>query len=793
MEANSNYLEEVIVTAQKRAESLQDVPISVNALSNESLKSAGIDSLDEVKQLVPALNVYSASSPAMTSVVIRGAGTGASDPTLEPSVGIFVDGVFMPRSVFGLSDLVDVERVEVLMGPQGTLYGKNTNSGVLSVTTKGVPTDFEAEVESTLGDYNRRDLSLTIGDALTDTLGYRVAMNSRRRDGLVEDETSGKDISKIDRQSFRGQLFWQPDDSLAVRAIGYYSESRDAVSEPERAFNENSAFYGYASALATFAGQPVADPQGDDLKVAVTQPGGGRLEVKGASVQVDYDLSNGVRLSSISGYQVWEQSEVFFDSDMTALDFLTTNDQMDESSISQEFRITSPGGETVDWVGGLFYFDSDLHRGSQDEPFAVYGAGLPAIPGATAADLLYGQWLPFAGTGTVLDGLPISVPGDYALWENNYTSTSYAAFGQVTWNMTEATSLTAGLRYGQEEKEFNMHVSAYDADGTLYSMATDPLFVPYGISDGSYSGGYFVPLTSGALFNPDGVGPVNRVGDRKDSDVSGMLSLNHTIGEHLVYATVSTGSKSGGFNGSFGSATTEERAFDPEDTVSYEVGAKLEGLLDGRMRLNMAYFYTQYDDFQAATFDPATVQFVVMNAGKQVTQGVDLDLTYAVTDNLTLTTKVEYLDAIYEEFEGANCHVLAGGAGCDLSGKRMPFAPNWAGAVAADYVRTLASGADVYAHLGMSFRSDYMADPTYAPYAADVNYQVWDGRLGWRNDRWDFSLWGKNLTDEMYTQVTSNSVIAGLFAGSDAGASSLNYNRWFNEPRTFGITARYTF
>lgn len=763
------FLEEVVVTAQKRAQSLQDVPMSVSAVTDAAIKNAGISSLDEVKNLVPALNIYSAASPAMSSIAIRGAGTGASDPTLEPSVGVFVDGVFMPRSVFGMSDLVDIDRVEVLLGPQGTLYGKNTNAGVVSVHTKDAPSEFEAEVEVSLGEDNLQETKLSIGDVLTDGLGYRVAAVSRLRDGFMSDEISGDDhYNQLDRQAYRGQVFWEPNDIFSVRTIAYYSLSDANGSENELEYNPASAYYGYLGAL----GQTPGIDSGD-RKVSLTQPGGGRLEVQGASVQLDYELGSGLSLTSITAYQEWEQDNLYSDGDGTALPILATNDRMDEQSISQELRLTSPGGETVDWVAGLFYFKSNMHRGSQEDIYAQYG-GLPfvASPVALAA---------------VAPNL-IEV-GDYAFWENKYETESLAVFGQATWNITENTSLTAGLRYGEEDKDFAMHVSSYDVDGTLFNFAN--------WFTGDYTGGSFVPLTSGSLTtNPADFlswGPVDRENDRSDDDVTGMLSLNHTIDDAMLYATVSTGSKSGGFNGSFGPAGTDERGFEQEDTINYEVGAKIDGLLDGRMRLNLAYFYTEYKDFQAATFDPTTVSFFVINAGKQVTQGVDLDLTYMVSESLTLTTKLEYLDAKYKDFEGANCHALTGGPGCDQSGMRMPFAANWTGSVALDYSLPLNNDDEIYAHVGMSFKSDHSADPTFAPYAEGVNYELWDARFGWRNDNWDISIWGKNLTDETYTQFTSNSVIASLFNAADAGASSLNHRRWINDPRSVGITARYNF
>jgi iron complex outermembrane recepter protein len=766
---DSNFmLEEIVVTAQKRSQSLQDVPMSVSAVSEQTMKNAGIQTVADVQRLVPALNIISSSSPANSSISIRGAGTSTSDPTLEPSVGMFVDGVFMPRSIFGLSDLVDVDRVEVLLGPQGTLYGKNTNSGVISVHTKGAPGAFEMNVETTIGEDNLEEVKFAVGGVITDEVGYRFAASSRRRDGLLEDDVTGDpDYNQLDKQAYRGQLFWDPTDELSVRAIAYYSLADANSAESESSLNTSSAYYTYLQGLGLPASTSV-DPE--DRKVSLSEPAGGRVEVQGASVQVDYSF-NDLTLTSITAYQEWEQSDVVYDSDLTSIDIGNYSERMDEQSISQELRLTSPGGETIDWVAGFFYFKSDVHRGSKDDVSSMFSVGLPGIPSAPA----------LAGVAANL-----LEAGDYSTFENKYKSESFALFGQATWNITDATTVTAGLRYGQEEKDFSMHVSAYDASGTEFNLAN------WGFGFGPYAGGSFLPLVTGAL-GPDAAdfsdwGAVNHADDLKNEDVTGMLSVNHFIGDSMIYASVASGSKSGGFNGTFGPLTLAEREYDTEKTVNYEIGAKLDGLLGGRARVNMAYFYTEYKDFQAVSYDPVSVAFTVQNAGKQVTQGVDVEATYLATENLTLTVKAEYLDAKYKEYEGANCY---GGVSCDLSGERLPGAANWTGALAADYILPLDNGSELYSHVGMSFKTQYNADPTGAPFA-ESRYEIWNARLGWRSDNWDLSLWGNNLTDETYVNITGGTVFGGVFAPADGGASYENYNSYINDPRSVGMTLRYT-
>jgi outer membrane receptor protein involved in Fe transport len=469
---------------------------------------------------------------------------------------------------------------------------------------------------------------------------------------------------------------------------------------------------------------------------------------------------------------------------MDALTPLVTHDPMDEEVFSQEFRITSPGGERVDWMVGAYYFDSTLSRGTgdtnPDKAYAVYTDGLPGIP-----DLI--------GLGQPA----LIVPGDKATWQSETETESWAVYGQASYDFTEQTSLTVGLRYGYEEKDFEMSLAAYDANDVLFNWDTVAALG----GDGSYTGGTWVPLTGGPLGNAQaGQFPSlteHRTGNRDEDNVTGMVSLKHFIDDHMIYATVATGVKGGGFNGTFGSIPIDKREFESEDTINYEVGAKLEGMLDGRARLNLALFYTEFDDFQAATFDPETVTFLVDNAGKQVTQGVELDGTLLVTEGLTLTAKVTYLDAEYDDHKNANCSQLSGipiaeDGTCDLSGKRLEFAPEWAGNIAADYVVPMAGG-DFYSRLSMSFKTEHITDPARMDIAT-ADYEIWDARVGWRNDNWDVSLWGKNITDEDYALFHNANIFGGLFEALSGDVNNRYLHQaYLNEPATYGVTAKYIF
>lgn len=751
-------LEEVIVTAQKRAQSLQDVPITVNAVGQEELLNAGVEEIVDVTKLVPSLHVLTTGLPSRTSIRIRGIGTNPSDPSLEPSVGLFVDDVYMPRSVFGLSDLVDVDRIEVLNGPQGTLYGKNTNAGVIAVTTRGMPDEtLEGFAEVTAGSESQMDGKFSIASAISDTFGVRFGANIRNRDGIYDDINSGDKYDEIDKQSYRGQVFWLPTDALSVRATGYYSKAEGKVGVNDAQFDSD-----YVAGMQVFTGQDIStqiDLDPENRKMSRDYIEDSEFEVKGASVQLDYVFENGLTFTSISGIQEWDMGGWGNDVDQTSLDVLSTRVYQEEDTFSQEFRLSSAGGETVDWLVGAFYFDSDLTVGDIDKPYAVWGQDID----------------PF-----------LALAGHTFNYQADFTTESFSLFGQAIWNISDRTSITAGLRYAREEKDFETRVDAFDDTGTSVSQG--------GSIDTFALNATFAGLAA------TGLQPIHLQDDLTENDVTGMISLNHYIGDTMLYATVATGTKSGGFNGNFGPAPLEAREYDQETSINYEVGAKMEGLMNGRARVNMALFYTTFEDFQTTIFDASIPGFITSNAEEQTTAGVDLDVTYMATDNLMLNLSLEYLDAEFNDFEGAACHPSGPNAVqvsptayvCDFSGETPYFVPDWSGIISANYILPLSNGSEAYVYAGYNFKTNH--DTATDGYnRGNDDLENLDARAGWRNDNWDINVWGKNLTDNVYNLGYSENTLAGSVFPALGLAQRQTYDRWLNVPRIYGVTARYLF
>jgi iron complex outermembrane receptor protein len=611
--------------------------------------------------------------------------------------------------------------------------------------------------EVTTGSESQLDGKVSVASAVNDTLGLRFGANLRNRDGVYDDINNGDQYDEIDKESYRGQVYWLPSDAVSVRAAGYYSSSEGKVGSNDSQFDSD-----YVAGMAFLTGQDISsqiDTDPENRKVSRDFQPDTELAVKGASVQLDYVFDNGITFTSITAGQQWDMDGWGNDVDNLSLDVLSTNVYQEEDTFSQEFRLTSAGAEKIDWLVGAFYFDSDLQVGDINKPFAIWGQDL----------------VPF-----------LALAGHSFNHQADYTSESASIFGQATWNFTDSTSLTAGLRYAREDKDFRTRVDAFDATGT--SVSQGGAIDAFGLNV-SFSG-----------LAATGLQPIDIEDDRSDSDVTGMISLNHFIGDTMLYATIATGTKSGGFNGNFGPTPLSAREYDKETSTNYEVGAKVDGLLNGRARVNAAVFYTVFEDFQTTIYDASIPGFTTSNAEEQTTAGVDLNATFLATENLVFNVSLEYLDAEFNDYDGAACHpsgpkatqVSATAFVCDFSGETPPFVADWSGTISASYVLPLATGSEFYAYAGYNFKTDHdTATDGYNKGSDDL--ENLDARLGWRNDNWDISAWGRNLTDDVYNLgYSENTFTASIFPALGL-TQRQTYDRWLSEPRTYGLSVRYLF
>ncbi|MGI9287949.1 MAG: TonB-dependent receptor, partial [Pseudomonadales bacterium] len=642
-------LEEVVVTATKRAAGLQDIPVTVNAFSADTIQEAGINDASDVAIMTPSLNIAVNTSPFTARLQIRGVGTAQTDPALEPSVGMFVDGVFMGRSGIGMSDLTDIERIEVLQGPQGTLYGKNTNAGAISVITKAPNIEeFEGYVEATVGNYDSKKITASVSGPLSDTVAYRLSGNVNQRDGYLEN-ASGEDLNGADDWNLIGKLLWEPTDSLSFLFTGSHVE-RDANCCGADALQSESV--NTELALQGFS-VPKNDPE--DYEIAVDVDSEFELEADALAMVIDYDLS----LGSIKSITAWNDYDYVStaDVDRSELDiFSLVNDVSSGDSFSQELRFSSETDGQWDYQVGLFYYEQTTERGD-GSPYVFLGDDFLTI----ASQQNLAALLP---PGIAIDFL--AQPGDVLRSELVWENETLAAFGQTTWHISDRLHVTAGLRWTDEEKR---------ADFLTVTDSTAPSATLLGRS----------LLDSVAS-------PIDAEFERSSTDVNWLLNASFDIGDDtMLFASAATGSKSGGFNGVSGAA--DEREFDDETTISYELGVK-STLLDARLRVNATLFYSEIEEYQAQQQLDTGAGTRVGNQGEVETSGLDISVDALPLPNLTVTAGLLYMHD-YEITAGPD------------KGLDLPFTAEFSGNLAATLVFPLADGG-VYIRADYSYMDDHL-------------------------------------------------------------------------------------
>ncbi|MDA7585091.1 TonB-dependent receptor [Luminiphilus sp.] len=718
----TNALEEIVVTATKRVQSLQDVPIAVNAFNADTIEVAGINNAGDLAILTPALNINVNTNPFAARMIIRGVGTAQTDPALEPSVGLFIDGVYLGRTGLGMSDLTDIERIEVLQGPQGTLYGKNTNAGAISVITKK-PNFEESEgyVEASVGNYSMSKLTASASGPLTQNLAYRLSGNINQRDGYY-DNSAGVDFNDADDWNIQGKLQWEPTESLSILLSGSRVErdttccGADAV-QTESVNNE---------LVAQGLGPDSNDPY--DYNVQSNADNRFAMESDLLSMTIDYDAGWGA-IKSITAWNDYSY-RVDQDPDRSELDILTlSNDKFSGDSFSQELRFTASPTDNVDYMLGAFYLEQNTKRGG-DEPFVFIGDDIITIGSQ--------QDLPFP--------LPFNFlvqPGDSLTVDINQDAETIAFFGQGTWHIGDQWHITGGLRWSDEEKKSDLFSQTYS---TAFSNQI-----------------------LGASFLDSVSTPIDATLERSSDNVDWMLSAVLDISDDsMVYASAGTGTKSGGFQTVNG--TADDREFDDEDTTTYELGIK-STLLDARLRINAAAFYSEIENFQAQRQLETGLGTYVSNEAKVETSGVDFQVEAAPMPNLVLSAGLLYMHK-YQITDGPE------------KGADLPFTAEFSGTVAATLVFPLGDGG-IYWRTDYSYMDDHTTNVASATQLRDEDYDnrnLINSKLGWRNDSWNVSVWGKNLSDDKYAMQTA---LPFLVSGMEA--------YFLAPPRTFGATVRYTF
>ncbi|MEM9622195.1 MAG: TonB-dependent receptor [Pseudomonadota bacterium] len=783
--ANTNYvIEEVIVTAQKREQSIQDVPISVSAFDSAFLDDAGVDDVLELQFFVPGLTIYNNQSAAQTNFNIRGVGTAGNSLSLESSVGVYVDGVYRSRQSSAINDLIDVERVEVLKGPQGTLFGKNTASGAVQFLTVAPQLDeVGGFAELNAGNEGYANFNGAINIPMLDgKAAARFSAGYTERDGYVDNITTGNELNDRDRYSLRGQFLFLPSDTVSVRVIADYSEIDEKCCSASNVFDgPGDTIAGFLAAggslpptgqlpnvsyvlpIEALGGDIVLADDFDDDRTAMDIDPFAEIEESGLSVEVNWDLNDTMTLTSVTAYREYEATS-FVDADFTSLDTLSlSGGTAEQDTFTQEFRIAGTYGDNVTYVAGLYYFDQELENVTSLRLGSV--ANLLLAGGATNGDLLGGAAVCAAvGIAAICDDPAFPENGQSDNFSNQ-EQTSWAVFAQADIDLTESLIATLGIRYLDEEKDMTV-------------LFTESQFNPVWAAFTPLSP--FVPDVDGITF--------------EDEEFTGTAKLTYYwTDDFMTYISYGRGYKSGGTNIDRidPALTGSPLLFDPETSDSYEIGLKGD-FLDKRLRINAAVFITDFEDFQANTF--VGTGFILQNAGEIQTRGFELEVFALPAEWLTITSGVSYVDAEYDSFVGGACvrtpygsEVDAGEASfpdvCDSSGNTVPATPEWTVYGSAQVQQRMQSGDLFYAQLDINWRDENPSGVDNDPNKYADAYTLTNLRLGYRfgADRYDVSLWGKNIFDEDYTNGAFNSVIR---EGS--------LTEYHTEPRTWGLTLRAT-
>ncbi|HEX8604424.1 MAG TPA: TonB-dependent receptor [Pseudoduganella sp.] len=751
---------EVTVTARRRTERAQEVPAPISVLRGDDLKANLISQLQDLQQALPSTNA-AFMQPRVSSVAVRGIGSNPANEGLEGSVGLVVDNVYQGRPGMLAIDLVDLEQVDLLRGPQGTLFGKNTTAGVLNITTKKPTFTPEHSVELSGGERGYYQALASLSGPLGDTVAGRLSVSKTHDDGWLRNRHDGRRYNSVGRDGLRGQLLFKPDDTFDLRLIADYHQEDDTQgtlvpygfgpAAPGKLDWQAAA----AAALGLPAGsQPInTDPRNHEVDFNSGQ----RVVVYqgGVSAEANWHLTSGFNATSITASRFWT-FRPHNDNDLTPASGLTDGGfNVEHRQFSQEFRLASPTGGSVDYVLGAYYY----HQNIGDDFTIEMGP---------KADLL------------VLNntaGLGIA-DNTFAMSHGHGTTDSYALFGQGNWHASDRLDLTAGLRGTHESK-----------DGRVYREA---------LAGGRALATYPAAARAIVAATRNGIGGAYDSGDLHVSGnaPSGLATVAYKVTPALLaYATLSHGEKSGGISISgVGSAPTlgaQSLKIEPEKADNIELGVK-SGWWNNRLLVNANYFRTRIQDYQTNAFvqGPVTRVLILTNAGDVKSEGVEFDVKARPARGLALAFTGSYNDARYTRFTDAPAAAelaATGATKADLGGRPVVGAPQWILNPGARFEWQPGGGVRQYLVANFAWRSSAQGYIDNSKYARIGAYGLLNVSTGWRfgagERHWDLSLWARNALDKRYFLAVQASQLTG--GGGYAAAAGA--------PRTMGATARLEF
>jgi iron complex outermembrane receptor protein len=755
---------EVIVTARRREENSQSVPVAISVLSAATLDSTGTLNVGDIAQLAPAVQYYS-SNPRNSAITIRGLGSpfGLTNDGIEPGVGVYVDQVYYARPAASTFDFIDIDQLEILRGPQGTLYGKNTTAGAVNITSKKPSFTPEVEGEVTGGNYDLiQGKGSVSGPLIADSVAGRLGISYTHRDGTIYDVTTGRDINEEYNVGLRGQLLWKISDSLSATLYADYSYQNPlgfgqlyvATGSTQRPLSRQYAALAAASGYAPPSLNPFDRITDLDAELRARQRYGG------TSAVVDWKLGSGT-LTSVTAWRYWGWDPAN-DRDFTGLPITTISQNPSiEHQFSQELRY-SGSVDRLDYVFGLYGFRENVNT-----------AGLQAQGPLASLWLLSGANQNNPG---ILDGLQ-------SRNTVRLRDTSAAAFSQLSWHLTPSLQLQPGLRINYDDKSGYYNAAVNSATNTALSSAQL---------------GVLAPQNYAAHFS--------------NTNLSGNFTVSCALTPHLLsYLTYARSFKPGGINLNGLPLDAQNRPITSVETVSpekvndYELGLKSQ-FLDNRITANVDAFWTDIHDYQATVTNSQAnvIRGYLANAEAVRSRGVELDLAVRPIEALKLYVNGAFTDARYVNFKDAPCPPeLSGGAvpspgnlpspagtpggvspsACDISGQWLPGVSRWAASYGAEYerpARLFTHDARIYLGFDGSYRSTFSSNASRSAYTDVPGYALANFRAGIRtSERWDIYAWVRNAFDKNYFEfLATQTGSTGLIVGQPG------------DPRTYGVTVR---
>ena len=749
-------LETIVVNVRRRAEEEQKVPATVTVIKGNELEEAKIYQVQDLQQLLP--NFTSQFIHArQSSVAIRGIGNNTANEGLESSVGIYLDNVYLGLPGQAVFDLLDIEQIDLLRGPQGTLFGKNTTAGVLNISSKKPVFHPEKRVELSMGERGYHQVKAMLNQPMSDDVAVRLSAYTTHDDGWVKNTYTGKDLNEINRSGLRGQLLYQPDDQLSLRVIAEHNQEDSSTGSlipysfgpwnptgnaksylPFGVSGSNATTY---ADRVTLLGAKNIKRNPKDFAVDFDAAQQSKIKQSAVSAELNWQFENGLKLTSITAWRDWNFKPKN-DLDFTRLNGVTGGFNVDQNQFSQEVRLTSPTNQIFDYVLGAYYYYQDINNHN------TYKTGTDALAATT------------------------SLPNNAYLSGLGHSKTdSYAIFGQSTWHVMPKFDLTTGLRFTSERK--SGQIQQANIQPIIYSVLS-PLFRTY---------------DTGHLH-------------RSDHSLAGLITASYQFNSDILsHVTVSPGEESGGYN--LNSVATPAAVLgnsalnvNPEKVRNIEIGLK-NSLLDNRLFININGFLTKVKDYQSVTTIAIDNQYLnlLTNVGDLTSKGIELELKAQLNRQFSVNFNTAYTDAKFdsgtaptpfETFNGVGGTTDSGyGKGSrDISGNHVNGAPRWTAHLALQHQHEVFANAEHYSLINYSWRSETYADANNSIYSKIPSYGVLNLVSGLRfpqgDNTIDVSIWAKNILDEHY--------FLGLVNSGNGG-----YTASAAEPRTIGASLKYSF